>query len=83
MYMASTAMRLCFFDHIVADSAVLLSIFLKHPTFEGVIFMRKTDKKNYCNCSDNTGLGHFGWALLYEVIWSRQTYIFPKSFYYM
>ena len=45
MYMASTAMRLCFFDHIVADSAVLVSILLKHPTFEGVIFMRKTDKK--------------------------------------
>ena len=45
MYMASTAMRLCFFDHIAADSAVLVSILLKHPTFEGVIFMRKTDKK--------------------------------------
>ena len=79
MYMASTAMRLCFFDHIAADSAVLVSILLKHPTFEGVIFMRKTDKKT----TDNTGLGHLGWALLYEVIWSRQTYIFPKSFYYM
>ena len=34
MYMASTAMRLCFFDHIAADSGVLVSILLKHPTFE-------------------------------------------------
>ena len=32
-------------DIYSADSAVIVSIMLKHPTFEGVIFMRKTDKK--------------------------------------
>ena len=46
-----------------------ISIFLKHPTFEGVffhIFMSKTNIKNtvqICNTT-NTGHGHLGCALL-------------------